>query len=70
MKDMKKHIQNLMFMYKQIFAISKLRIWLIMLQCVIATLNMVVDTYFVKYIIDGLLANYSYAYYVAVIVLK
>lgn len=70
MKDMKKHIQNLMFMYKQIFGISRLRVWLIILQCIIATLNMIVDTYFVKYIIDGLLANYHYTYYVAVIAVK
>jgi len=40
MEKIKKHIFNLLFMYKQIFSISKSRILLIILQCAIDALNM------------------------------
>lgn len=70
MEKIKKHICNLLFMYKQIFTISKSRILFIILQCLIDALNMVIDVFFVKYILDGLLGGYDYLYFILVISVK
>ena len=70
MEKTKKHIFNLLFMYKQIFSISKSRILLIILQCAIDALNMVIDVFFVKYILDGLLGGYDYLYFLLIISVK
>lgn len=67
---MKNHIDNLLFMYKQIYSISKARILLIIVQSLISTLNMVVDIFFLKSIIDGLLSRYPYTYFIVIIAIK
>ena len=44
--------------------------FLIILQCCVSTLNMVVDIYFLKYIIEGLVKNYDYTYFIMVLAVK
>ena len=66
----RKHVGNLMFMYRQIFSISKIRIFLVVLQCIISNAYLVVDIYFLKYIVEGLIGGRSLTYFAAVIAVK
>lgn len=70
LKKIKNCFFNLMFMYKQIFAVSKARVLLIVLQCIISTVAMVVDIYFLKYIIEGLINGCGITYFIIVVSIK
>lgn len=64
------YLSNLIFMYKQIYAVSKIRIPLIVLQCIISTANTMLDVLFLKYVIEGLICGRQLKYFIVLVSIK
>jgi ATP-binding cassette subfamily B protein len=63
-------LKNTIKMFREVFAASKLRLILIVLLCVLSTVNLLLSTFFIKYILDGILAAREPAYFVAVVSIR
>jgi ATP-binding cassette subfamily B protein len=63
-------LKNAIKMLREIFAASKARLLLLVVLCVFNTVNLLVSTFFIKYILDGILAVREPAYFIVVVAIR
>ena len=63
MKKIKPVLHNLLFMYKQIYKISPMRIYMVFIMSLVQLLSSLVDIYFLKFIVDGLISEKNIMYF-------